>query len=640
MSNCTYKVKIKDIQNNYKVIMEDIQNKYKFKIFCTGNSYDDTEIREEIEALQDELYDAEEELEQYKTIYNALPKVTGEGSNITLNNTANSVMKFKEYKGDTYQETTTGKNLLNTNNIATGTANGITISYDTNTQEITLNGTCSTDNTQITVSTNIIPFISGTTKVIGYYVSGSLTNSGIFRTFSSGWSNYDGVNIYQLNSSNPMIVKTTTFNVDKNLFSFRFDSGAVATNFKIKLMITDSDNTDFEKFTYGASPNPSYPQNIEVVTGTQNVKVCGKNLLPFPYTQSSQTHNGVTYTVNNDGSVLVNGTATGGNANIKLLGNYQEINQVKFPGKYLSGGTSNVRLRALNNHGGNYITLANDTGSGAEIDTSTYDVGYVELTVFNGTTANNVTIKPMVLNSLDNTTYEQYQETTYPVNLGNIELCKKETYQDRIYKQNNKWYLYKAIGKVTLNGSETGWTDRGADTNTYRTSIDYIISTIGKSECISNNFKWFSTMASNSQFTNNDIQAIHLRDSGVGIGIRIDKNIASTLADFKTWLSTHNTIVYYPLATPTTTEITDTTLIGQLEAISKQLSYKGQTNIIVSGNLPVIINVETLKDLSTEETPVASVTRFQSVRPTIIQPEINNIEEQPEEIEEEISEQE
>lgn len=36
MSNFTYKVKIKDIQNNYKVIMEDIQNKYKFKIFCSG----------------------------------------------------------------------------------------------------------------------------------------------------------------------------------------------------------------------------------------------------------------------------------------------------------------------------------------------------------------------------------------------------------------------------------------------------------------------------------------------------------------------------------------------------------------------------------------------------------------------------
>ena len=211
-----------------------------------------------------------------------------------------------------------------------------------------------------------------------------------------------------------------------------------ATNIKLMLIKSAIAPINYEPYTNGASPNSDFPQDIETVEKNNIINIVGKNLLPFPYTEGTKTHYGVTFTVNNDGSILVNGTATGGNANIKLLGNYQEINQVKFPGKYLSGGTSNVRLRALNNHGGNYVTLANDTGSGAEIDTSTYDVGYIELTVLKGTTANNVTIKPMVLNSLDNTTYEQYQSTTYPINLGNIELCKIENYQDEIYKQNNK----------------------------------------------------------------------------------------------------------------------------------------------------------------------------------------------------------
>ena len=34
--------------NNYKIKMKDIQNKYKFKIFCAGYEYDDTELRNEI----------------------------------------------------------------------------------------------------------------------------------------------------------------------------------------------------------------------------------------------------------------------------------------------------------------------------------------------------------------------------------------------------------------------------------------------------------------------------------------------------------------------------------------------------------------------------------------------------------------
>ena len=57
-----------------------------------------------------------------------------------------------------------------------------------------------------------------------------------------------------------------------------------------------------------------------------------------------------------------------------------------------------------------------------------------------------------------------------------------------------------------------------------------------------------------------------------------------TLENFKTWLSTHNTEVYYPLATPTTTEITDSTLISQLEALNGAKSYNPQTNISQENN--------------------------------------------------------
>ena len=53
----------------------------------------------------------------------------------------------------------------------------------------------------------------------------------------------------------------------------------------------------------------------------------------------------------------------------------------------------------------------------------------------------------------------------------------------------------------------------------------------------------------------------------------------SSESSIVSWLSTHNTIVYYVLSTPINTLIEDTTLINQLEDLKGTMSYEGQTNI-------------------------------------------------------------
>jgi hypothetical protein len=79
------------------------------------------------------------------------------------------------------------------------------------------------------------------------------------------------------------------------------------------------------------------------------------------------------------------------------------------------------------------------------------------------------------------------------------------------------------------------------------------------------------------------------------IWLCVNSNIATTIPNFKTWLSTHNTSVYYPLATPTNTEITDTTLIGQLEALKTAMSYAEQTNISqINDDIPFILKITAL----------------------------------------------
>ena len=181
-------------------------------------------------------------------------------------------------------------------------------------------------------------------------------------------------------------------------------------------------------FTYGniiVEPSPDYPLEINNLNGDVEYKVRGKNKLPFPYTETTHTNNGITYTINDDGTVLVNGTATA-QSNTKLYGNYQESNNKEPIGKYLYGGTNEVRMRALNNTGNNYHVLATDTGNGAEIDTSVYKKYYIEISVLNGVTVNNVLIKPMVLDSLDDLKYEPYISESFPLSLKSRNLFDKD----------------------------------------------------------------------------------------------------------------------------------------------------------------------------------------------------------------------
>ena len=64
--------------------------------------------------------------------------------------------------------------------------------------------------------------------------------------------------------------------------------------------------------------------------------------------------------------------------------------------------------------------------------------------------------------------------------------------------------------------------------------------------------------------------------------IVVRNTACSDATSYRAWLSTHNTIVYYALATPTDTEITDATLIGQLNTLWEADGYDGVTNLFVA----------------------------------------------------------
>ena len=150
------------------------------------------------------------------------------------------------------------------------------------------------------------------------------------------------------------------------------------------------------------------------------------------------------------------------------------------------------------------------------------------------------------------------------------------------YGYKDKWYLYKAIGKVVLNGNES-WSTR-----TGGTSYAYTITNVfdgNATSGLSNYWKFIQSGASGNQ-TN---ECIASASSNASLNIFTNNSSLNTVANLKTWLGTHNTSVYYVLSTPYTMEITDSELLGQLESVNL---LTGLNNISVSSPYrPVIMNL-------------------------------------------------
>lgn len=209
--------------------------------------------------------------------------------------------------GKSEQKSTMGKNLLKLSEAnAQGNAHGLSATMNADgsisvtgastsnwSNIIKINNECHTDNATYTFSVD--------------------KNSGIIIGLKLGRTKLDDAN-YQ------------THRIMQNQLSCTFETGASneycslflegltvgkSYNFTIYPMLElGTEATAYEPYTGGQpSPSPDYPQEIKSVVNPI-VKACGKNLLPFPYSNTSKTQNGVTFDVQNDGTIHIYGTAS------------------------------------------------------------------------------------------------------------------------------------------------------------------------------------------------------------------------------------------------------------------------------------------------------------------------------------------
>lgn len=345
------------------------------------------------------------------------------------------------------------------------------------------------------------------------------------------------------------------------------------------------------------TPTPDNPQEIKSVTGLQKVSVEGKNLYNINNFSISSWDKGGNYTSKVDNTILTTSDFTIYRSKCVEIPNLKSNTNYTFSGKLKSSNTNGGKIIIYGYTGSSIVQIkANDgTLSVGDFSLSFNSGNYTNIGIsFNGvggsTSRETIFENIMIEQGLTATEYEPYQNQEYDINLGTIKLNKIGDYQDYITGTPDNWSIIRQIGSVVLDGSEI-WFGPGYElTNSNRFySSSYLPDSV-QNIALSNKFQSVNAVTIN----NTDSEAL-CRINEKQIAIRLNKSRATTLADFKTWLSNNNVEVYYVLTTETTEPITNTELISQLNALYYANSYNGTTNISVEGDLPMILDVSALK---------------------------------------------
>lgn len=222
--------------------------------------------------------------------------------------------------------------------------------------------------------------------------------------------------------------------VDLKNVGFQLESGTVAT--------------EWGNYTGGKpSPNPSYPQEIEVSGESYN-------LLPYPYKDSgTKTTGGITF-VETDGIITANGTATGTNPYFIIKENW-----ICPKGEYIisgcpSGGSaSNYYIRVNNSTQGTQV--GNEVGNGLKFTTNGTDAYTILVIVSTNAKVENLTFYPMIRKaSVKNDRYMPYGKGSVEVKSVGKNLLPYP-YLLGTNTNNGITFTDNEDGSITINGTAT-----------------------------------------------------------------------------------------------------------------------------------------------------------------------------------------
>lgn len=454
--------------------------------------------------------------------------------------------------GDTYQQSYTGVNLCDSQNMYIASGTGVTLTHESD-GSITINGyntgkylnirVNATALFQTNVGENItvsVIEISGEGKWSNFGIKTPANNLGVTLYKSWGQSSYTGV-----------LQESSTGEYWCDLYCNVADVRNFV-NYRVKLQAQlGSTTTSFEPYVGGVpSPNPDYPQQVQTVTGEQTIRICGLNI----YDKSKDL---VGYALTDNGVETALPAWHISDYIPVVGGETYTVTGMTTPGRTARTcyyDSAKNLIEAVSQQTSPY-TITPPSGS-----------AYVRLSIYNtAQIADSNTLQIELGSTAHN--YEAYSGADYPINLGSIELCKLGTYQDYIYKSGSDWKVHKAIGAITVDGSE-GWAYSG-DNKFNANNISGMAMPINASVVsYCRTHVGVLSAASGSAF-NPLVEGIPYAADvhQTATMVRFKDIRFTTTTELKSWLSQNNTTIYYVVATATDTTITDTNLISQLEAV-------------------------------------------------------------------------
>ncbi len=401
--------------------------------------------------------------------------------------------------------------------------------------------------------------------------------------YSSTWSFY--FRYGQADNVNVTVDPSHTINEDMlNEVRIIAETGVSTPKLGEVLSLENTANLPFAnlrilgKTTQNGTPTPDHPVSLVSAgaSGSVNVRVYGKNLLAYPYEETTTTKNGLTFTDNGDGSVTVSGTAT--TTTFFKFSDLPKINGTIMVKGCPAGGSYSAYSLSVDKDGanlkyeyGNFVLVECD-------ESATYSLS---ITIRKDATVN-ATFRPQAC-IYDSTTPPDYEKfkpaqtlaVSTPNGLPGIPVASGGNYRD---ESGQEWicdeidlargvYIQR-VGKKTLVGTET-WNKRN-DYNVYTTKISGFDGGWTYHKAISSHFQCHYSKAYNGE-----VGYFALDEYGISYFASNE----TTVDDFKAWLTSNNVTVVCALQTPVETPL----IYSEIAAFEALKSNNPHTTIINDG---------------------------------------------------------
>lgn len=377
----------------------------------------DTEQDSKIVELQNEKAELEKELkEAQEDFYQNSIRGQASGEYIHVEDSSNC-RSIIGIGGNHEQETREGYNLLDFNVTQDGR---VTVNQD---GTITINGLGGFSiNLKEFEYKKGVTYKTKATLVSGTYTSSDPNHIGIMTPY--------GDNEWLANN----IFRTYTFLEDKVRLTLWVGANCVFNNATFEIYSYEgTEDKPYEQ--YGVSPSPDYPSEIKTVGSNENL---------LENKAITQTINGVTFTVNKDGSVMANGPATT-NTTFKINNDIvpKNISNLILSGCPNNGSESTYDLKIELYKNSVWTKVLYDFGNGVDTgDLSEYTSCKISITIRKDYNANNLIFKPKLEKGSKVTPYSTYRMGSVGIDVVNKNLLDKNLIDRNIS------YTYGIIGEV------------------------------------------------------------------------------------------------------------------------------------------------------------------------------------------------